>query len=98
MIKIFMGEGVVGGEAAVKDAWIGVVGVHNGLAKNILKQGVAEGKKWFVEGEGVLKVSPPLLPSEDINHTLVRVVFVQAPNECVMYVSCMYHECIRNVS
>ena len=29
---------------------------------------------------------------------LLRVVFVQASNECIMYVSCMYHECIRNVS
>ena len=45
-------------------------------------------------GEGVTTHASP----ESFNHTLVRVVFVQASNECVMYVSCMYHECIRNVS
>ena len=26
------------------------------------------------------------------------VVFVQAANECIMYESCMYHECITDVS
>ena len=29
--------------------------------------------------------------------SMTRVIFDQASNECVMYVSCMYYECIRNV-
>ena len=29
---------------------------------------------------------------------LRSVVFLEALNECIMYVSCMYDECIRNLS
>ena len=29
---------------------------------------------------------------------MIIVVLVQASNECIMYVSCIYHECVRNVS
>ena len=29
--------------------------------------------------------------------SMTRVIFDQASNECVMYVSCVYYECIRNV-
>ena len=38
------------------------------LSKNILKQGVGKGKI-CLQGEGVLKVSPPLPPPENFNHT-----------------------------
>ena len=48
-------------------------------------------------GGGFEGVTTPPLP-EKFNHTLVRVVFVQASNECVMCVSCMYHVCIMNAS
>ena len=67
-----------------------------GSLQKHLKTGVGEGKScsWGGGVEGVTTHAP----RENFNHTLVRVVFVQASNECVMYVSCMYHECIRNVS
>ena len=67
-------------------------------------------QKLFIGGGGFEGVTTPAPATpEKFNHTLVRVVFVQASNECVMcvscmyhvcimYVSCMYHECIRNVS
>ena len=64
------------------------------LSKNILKQGWVKAKVVRGGVEGVTTHAPP----ENFNHTLARVVFVEALNECVMYVSCMYHECIRNVS
>ena len=105
MIKIFTGGGGGGSsEGCLK--W-GSGGWGSLSLQKHLKTGVGEGKScsWGggVEGGkscswGGLKVSPPMPPPENFNHTLVRVVFVQALNECVMYVSCMYHECIRNVS
>ena len=39
--------------------------------KNISKQGVGKGKS-CLQGEGFLKVSPPLPPWENSNHTQVR--------------------------
>ena len=46
-----------------------------------------------------LKVSLPLPPPpENFNHALVRLVFVQASNECVMHVSCMCQVGIMNAS
>ena len=39
-------------------------------SKNILKQGVGKGKS-CLQGEGALKVSPPLPPLENFNRTPV---------------------------
>ena len=43
------------------------------LSKNILKQRVGKGKNCS-QGEGGLKVSPPLPPPENFNHTPPRRV------------------------
>ena len=52
------GEGV-----AVKDTRSGVVGSLRDLSKNILKQGMGNGKSCS-QGEGVLNLSPPLPPGK----------------------------------
>ena len=68
MIKIFMGGGggVVDGEGGSSEGCLKWGGGRGGslrdISKNILKQGVGEGKSCS-QGEGVFKVSPPLPPS-----------------------------------
>ena len=71
MIKIFRGvEGVVDGEGCSSERCLsGGWGSLRDLSKNILKQGWVTAKV-VCRGEGVLKVSPPLLPPpENFNHT-----------------------------
>ena len=72
MIKIFRGgEGVVDGVGGSSERclkWSGGGSLRD-LSKNILNRGWVKAKV-VRRGEGVLKVSPPLPPLENFNHTL----------------------------
>ena len=76
MIKTFR-EGVVDGEGGGSERylrWSGGVGV--GVIKGSFRKHLETGG-WSLKanvvrkGEGVLKVSPPLPPRENFNHTLI---------------------------
>ena len=71
MIKFFMegrGGGWGGGSSERCLKW-GGGGSLRDLSKNSLKQGMRKGKSCFLGGRGILKVSPPLPPSQNFNRT-----------------------------
>ena len=76
IIKIFRGEGVVdveGGSSERCLEWAGGGSLRD-LSENIIKQGVGEGKSCS-QGDGVLKVSPPMPPWKIlITHYLILLL------------------------